>query len=194
MDALYTTHDISRLIQVDPSTVSKWIDRKLLVAFRTPGGHRRVRSSDLKNFLLEHQMPIPEELGGGVVRLLVVDEDKASVDAFKRALKPHASQVELLYTSSGVEAVLMVSEEKPHGMLVDLHMREVDGLDLCRRIRKHGSLDGVRLVTTANKVSSDLTEQSRKAGAETCLPKPLQVAEVLSLFNVAGLSTPAKRA
>jgi excisionase family DNA binding protein len=43
MDPLYTTHDISRLLQVDPSTVSKWIDRGILLAFRTPGGHRRVR-------------------------------------------------------------------------------------------------------------------------------------------------------
>ena len=47
MDQLYTTHDISRLLQVDPSTVSKWIDRGILMAFRTPGGHRRVRSADI---------------------------------------------------------------------------------------------------------------------------------------------------
>ena len=63
MDALYTTHDISRMLQVDPSTVSKWIDRGILIAFRTPGGHRRVRSSDLRSFLLTHEMPVPDELG-----------------------------------------------------------------------------------------------------------------------------------
>ncbi len=62
MERLYTTHDISRLIQVDPSTVSKWIDKGILVAFRTPGGHRRVKSGDLRTFLVSHQMPIPHEL------------------------------------------------------------------------------------------------------------------------------------
>ena len=50
MEPLYTTHEISRIIQVDPSTVSKWIDRGILVAFRTPGRHRRVRASDLRSF------------------------------------------------------------------------------------------------------------------------------------------------
>ena len=60
MDQLFTTHDISRLLQVDPSTVSKWIDRGILMAFRTPGGHRRVRSGDLRSFLIAHQMPIPD--------------------------------------------------------------------------------------------------------------------------------------
>jgi excisionase family DNA binding protein len=56
-DQLYTTHDISRLLQVDPSTVSKWIDRGILMAFRTPGGHRRVRSADLRAFLTPGDCP-----------------------------------------------------------------------------------------------------------------------------------------
>ncbi len=74
MDQLYTTHDISRMLQVDPSTVSKWIDRGILIAFRTHGGHRRVRAADLRSFLIAHQMPMPEELGHQVVRLLAVEE------------------------------------------------------------------------------------------------------------------------
>ena len=78
-DTLYTTHDISRLLQVDPSTVSKWIDRGMLVAFRTPGGHRRVRAGDLRSFLIAHEMPVPEELGSSAVRLLVVDDEKPSL-------------------------------------------------------------------------------------------------------------------
>jgi excisionase family DNA binding protein len=59
---LYTTHDVARLLQVDPSTVSKWIDRKVLMAFRTPGGHRRVRAADLREFCAKHQIPITGEL------------------------------------------------------------------------------------------------------------------------------------
>src|SRR6476620_11551179 len=112
MDQLYTTHDISRMLQVDPSTVSKWIDRGMLIAFRTPGGHRRVRSGDLRTFLLAHQMPVPEELGSDVIRLLVVDDEKQVLDTIKRQFKPYAGQIELSTTTSGVEAVLLVAESK----------------------------------------------------------------------------------
>ena len=59
---LYTTHDIARMLQVDASTVAKWIDAGGLVAFRTPGGHRRVRATDLRAFCERHQMPITGEL------------------------------------------------------------------------------------------------------------------------------------
>ena len=184
MDQLYTTHDISRLLQVDPSTVSKWIDRGILLAFRTPGGHRRVRSSDLRTFLIAHQMPLPDELGSGVVRLLVVDDEKAVLDALKRAFKPFAAQVELVTTTSGVEALLLVSEQRPHGLLIDLNMPDLDGLEVCRRIRARKSLEGVRLITMTARHSQETVDQSLKAGASACLPKPVDVAQVLELFKV----------
>jgi excisionase family DNA binding protein len=184
MDQLYTTHDISRLLQVDPSTVSKWIDRGILVAFRTPGGHRRVRSGDLRTFLLAHDMPIPDELGGAVVRLLVVDDEKPVLDAIKRTFKAHANQIELTTTTSGVEALLLVTETKPHGMLIDLNMPDVDGYEVCRRIKSRKALEGVKLVTMTARHTPDVVEQSLKAGAVACLPKPVDPQQVLEVFRV----------
>jgi len=191
-EQLYTTHDISRLLQVDPSTVSKWIDRGILLAFRTPGGHRRVRSNDLRTFLIAHQMPVPDELGTDTVRLLVVDDERPALDALKRAFKPHAAQVELVTTQSGVEALLLVSEQKPHGMLIDLNMPDIDGLEVCRRIRARKQLESVRLITMTSAHSPEMVEQSKQAGALACLAKPFDVQQVLDLFRVP-LALNAKR-
>lgn len=182
MDPLYTTHDISRLLQVDPSTVSKWIDRGILLAFRTPGGHRRVRSTDLRTFLIAHEMPVPEELGSATVRLIVVDDEKPVLDGIKRAFKPHAG-VEILTTTSGVEALLLVSEQKPHGLIIDLTMPEIDGLEVVRRIRARKQLEGVRLITMTARHNQEQVEASLKAGASACLPKPLDVQQVLDIFK-----------
>lgn len=60
---LLTTHDVAELLQMDPSTISKWIDKGILTAFRTPGKHRRVFTSDLLDFLKAYKMPIPARLG-----------------------------------------------------------------------------------------------------------------------------------
>ena len=184
MEQLYTTHDISRLLQVDPSTVSKWIDRGILLAFRTPGGHRRVRSGDLRTFLIAHQMPIPDELGGQMVRLLILDDEKPVLEALKRSLKPHAERIDVTTTSSPVEALLMVSEEKPHGMLIDLNMPDMDGYEVCRKIRARKQLESVRLITMTARHSQEAVEQSLKAGAVACLAKPFEVEELLNVFRI----------
>lgn len=63
-ESLYTTHEAARMLQADQSTVAKWIDRGVLLAFRTPGGHRRIRASDLRAFIQTYNYPMPAELGG----------------------------------------------------------------------------------------------------------------------------------
>ena len=184
MDPLYTTHDISRLLQVDPSTVSKWIDRGILLAFRTPGGHRPVRGADLRTFLIAHQMPLPDELGSPAVRLLTVDGDRTELESLRRTFRNRAPQLELTTTPSGVEALLLVSELKPHGMLIDLNLPDMDGLEICRRIRARKALEGVRLLTMTRRHGPEAVDLSLKAGAVACFAKPVEVEAVVELFRV----------
>jgi CheY-like chemotaxis protein len=135
---------------------------------------------------------VPEELGSGTVRLLVVDDERPVLEAIKRAFKPYAAQVELQTTTSGVEALLLVSEQKPHGMIIDLNMPDIDGLEVCRRIRARKQMEGVRLITMTSLHSPEVVDQSKQAGALACLAKPLDVQEVLELFRVP-LALSAKR-
>ena len=184
MDPLYTTHDVAQLLQVDPSTVSKWIDRNILMAFRTPGGHRRVRQPDLVDFLRKHDMPIPRELGNSRVQILAVDDEKLALEALKRAFKPYASQVELQTTTSGVEALLIAAELKPQGFIIDLHMPELDGLEVCKSLRARPAFEGTRIITVTGRHTHDAVNKSLAAGAAACLAKPVDVAAVMELLRV----------
>lgn len=181
---LYTTQDVSRLLQVDAASVSKWIDRGLLFALRTPGGHRRVRATDLRSFLSAHHMPIPEELESGRIRLLVVDDEAAVLEGLRRALKPHEGQVELFSTQAGAEVMSLLTELKPDGLLIDLNLPDLDGLEICRQVSAQKQHEGVLVVTMSAHVSSQTVNESLKAGAVSCLAKPLDVRQVLRLFQV----------
>lgn len=43
--------EVAALFRVDPKTVARWADAGRLPAFRTPGGHRRFRTADIKALL-----------------------------------------------------------------------------------------------------------------------------------------------
>ncbi len=184
MTELFTTYDVSRMLQVDASTVAKWIDKGLLVAFRTPGGHRRVRATDLRSFCIVHQMPIPEELGSQKVRLLAVDDEKPALTALKRALQPFSDRIELSTTNSGVDALLMVFDEKPHGVIIDLGMPDVDGLEMLRKLRSRPQLEHVRLFAMSDKAGDKVQREAVEAGAEVCFEKPVSPERLLELFRV----------
>ncbi len=56
-DQLLTSTQVGNLLQVNPSSVKKWVNDGHIIAFRTPGGHRRIRASDLVMFLDHHKRP-----------------------------------------------------------------------------------------------------------------------------------------
>lgn len=59
----YTTGAVSKMLGVAPRTVSKWCDSEKLPSFRIPGSeHRRIYEDDLRKFVVEGGMVLPEEL------------------------------------------------------------------------------------------------------------------------------------
>src|SRR5919109_755482 len=77
---IYTTHEVSRLLHVNPRSVINWIEQSLLTSYRTPGGPRRIRREDLLAFLRKHQIPTPPALVEGKFSVLIVDDEQEIVD------------------------------------------------------------------------------------------------------------------
>ena len=65
MEKSLTTGDIARICQVSQATVLNWIRDRGLNAYTTPGGHYRVRPSDLSEFAARYRMPIDWQPPGG---------------------------------------------------------------------------------------------------------------------------------
>jgi CheY-like chemotaxis protein len=128
-------------------------------------------------------MPLPEELGTGILRLLVVDDEKLVVEGIKRAFRAFGSQVEVTATTSGVEALLLVAEQKPHGLLVDLNMPGLDGFEVCRKIGARRNLEGTKVIAMTGRPTPEVIDQALKAGAVACLPKPVDAQQIMDLFR-----------
>lgn len=47
----YSAPELAKLLKVNPSTIKRWIDKKLLEAEKTPGGHRRISTECLATFV-----------------------------------------------------------------------------------------------------------------------------------------------
>lgn len=62
-DVMTTTQVSRAACEVSPALVQKWIDKGLLKGYAIPpGNHRRVRKTDLIEFMKQHNIPIPEHL------------------------------------------------------------------------------------------------------------------------------------
>ena len=108
-------------------------------------------------------------------RVLVVDDDeifrKAMETLFKRA------GYTVLGAASGEDALALLQTQPVSAMFLDLFLPQMDGIELCRRIRQQFPKATIYAVT-GHAVRYDL-EDCRKAGFDRCLMKPVATRELL---------------
>src|SRR5262249_23207941 len=168
---IYTTHEVSRLLQVNPRSVINWIEQNLLPSYRTPGGHRRVRHDDLLAFLRKHQIPTPASLVEGKFRILIVEDDEEIVTLLKTYLQRQGGY-EIAAASNGINALIEVGRIRPDLLILDVMIPGVDGIEVCRRIKGEASNKTAIVVISGNAESEKKVLQ---AGADVFMQKPVDL-------------------
>jgi two-component system, OmpR family, response regulator len=184
---LLSTHRISRLLEVSPNTVIGWTDSGRLRSVRTSGGHRRVRPTDLRDFLVQSRLPLPPELqgGDGARRVFVVDDDALTIRAIQRSLAPYRDRgVEVDGCTDGVEALVLIGAEQPDLVLLDIHMEGIDGFEICRRLNRLERPARFPVVAITAFPSAEDRSRMLNYGALDYWVKPIDPEAVLRVLKV----------
>jgi two-component system response regulator MprA len=113
------------------------------------------------------------------MRILVVDDERAVRESLRRALELEGYVVEL--AADGQEALdLLASPEgaEPDALVLDVLMPQVDGLEVCRRLRRAGSRLPVLMLTARAEVENRV--EGLDAGADDYVTKPFALEELLA--------------
>jgi two-component system response regulator MprA len=119
------------------------------------------------------------------MRVLVVDDDRAVRDALRRALMLAGYEVET--AEDGHAALTQVDQVVPDAVVLDIGLPGIDGLDVCRTLRRDGNRVPV-LMRTARDAVADRFD-GLGAGADDYLVKPFDVGELKALLRALGRRT-----
>jgi PAS domain S-box-containing protein len=138
------------------------------------------------------QLDLPPSVLAGV-KVLIVDDQPDARDLIERVLRDCGAAV--FAAASADEAIAFVEAERPHVLVSDLGMPEVDGFELLRRVRGLGPVRGGALpaiALTAFARSQDRTRALR-AGFLAHVTKPVELSElVATVAAVAGRATDSR--
>jgi two-component system response regulator MprA len=102
------------------------------------------------------------------MRVLVVDDDRAVRDALRRVLTLDGYEVQT--AEGGAEAIEAVAQSVPDAVVLDVGMPEIDGLEVCERLRRLGNRVPILMLTARVEVSDRVA--GLDAGADDYLVKP----------------------
>jgi two-component system, OmpR family, response regulator MprA len=108
------------------------------------------------------------------VRVLVVDDDRAVREALRRALTLAGYEVPV--AASGEDALEQVVRGVPDAIVLDIAMPGIDGLEVCRRLRRLGNRVPILMLTARDAVSDRI--DGLDVGADDYMVKPFDVGEL----------------
>jgi len=185
-DKVYLTPtEAARLLLVSPITVRAWAQKGLLPSETTPGGHRRFRLEEVERFKRsreESRHPRP-------LRVLIVEDDAMMRDYLVELLDSLSPTVECEEAGDGFEAGRKVESFSPDVVLLDLMMPGMDGFEVCRRIKEDPKTSAIRVLAMTGYPSDEFSERILRAGAETCLAKPIDQDELTLLLGARTAAT-----
>ena len=109
-------------------------------------------------------------------KVLLVDDEPAVREAVGRVLRLEGFEVD--EAGDGREAIRAISTWRPDAVLLDVLMPELDGLEVCRRLRDTGDRTPVLMLTARDDVQDRVA--GLDAGADDYLPKPFALDELLA--------------
>ena len=120
--------------------------------------------------------------------ILIVDDEPSILDLLTYNLEKEHFKV--LAARDGAQALNLAAENRPDLIILDLMLPEVDGLEVCRRLRKEGDIPIIMLTARDEEIDRVV---GLELGADDYMVKPFSVRELLARVRNVLRRTMAKR-
>jgi DNA-binding response OmpR family regulator len=110
--------------------------------------------------------------------VLIVDDDRSFVEALALLLERRGYRA--LRTFGGEEGFLRLRDEDVDLGIIDMHLPDLSGIEIVRRMRVAGNRTPVVLISGDHR--PDIRQASAESGASLFLPKPLDPEQLLDVI------------
>jgi two-component system OmpR family response regulator len=175
---IFTTGEAAEICKVSQQTIIRCFDAGRLGGFRVPGSKfRRIPRAELIKFMKGNEIPT-DILEGASKRVLVVDDDPAITELFVDVLK-RDRRFNIKTASSGYDAGMLTESFKPHIILLDYMLPDINGNLVCQRIKRNAELANTKIVVISGVIKQEDVEGLMAAGADEFIKKPFNIQQVV---------------
>ena len=179
---VFTTGEAAEICKVSQQTIIRCFDSGRLTGFRVPGSRfRRIPRKDLLQFMKSNDIPT-DALESTKRRVLVVDDDEQIIELFLDVLS-RDDRFEVKSARTGYDAGMMTERFRPHIVLLDYMLPDINGNLVCDRIRSNPELAGTKIIVISGVVNQDEIDTLLRSGADDFVKKPFNIEKLIERMS-----------
>jgi len=178
MKTVFTTGEAAKVCKVSQQTIIRCFDNGQLKGFRVPGSKfRRIPREALFKFMRDNSIPT-DALESGKRKVLLVDDEVEIIEMLAKALDDDG-RFEYRVAANGFDAGMMVKDYRPDLIILDVMLPDINGKEVCLRVRSDSSLEEVRIICISGMVEDEKILELKLAGADEFVRKPFDVDDLI---------------
>ncbi len=176
---VFTTGEAAEVCKVSQQTIIRCFDSGRLQGFRVPGSRfRRIPRIELLRFMKENDIPADVLEGNARKRVLAVDDDAQIIELFKDVFD-RDDRFDFQSAATGYDAGMLTESFKPHLILLDYMLPDINGNVVCDRIRGNEALNGTKIIVVSGVINREEIDQLRGSGADDFVQKPFNIDQLV---------------
>jgi excisionase family DNA binding protein len=178
MKTVFTTGEAAKICKVSQQTIIRCFDSGQLKGFRVPGSRfRRIPRHELFNFMKDNGIPT-DALESGKRKVLIVDDDEELVELMSDTFE-RDGRFEIRTANNGFDAGMLVKEYHPDLIILDIMLPDINGKEVCQRVRSDKAMDDVRVICISGMVEDERVKDLKAAGADDFMRKPFEIDDLV---------------
>jgi excisionase family DNA binding protein len=174
MKTVFTTGEAAKICKVSQQTIIRCFDSGQLKGFRVPGSRfRRIPRNELFSFMKDNGIPT-DALESGKRKILIVDDDEELVELISDVFD-RDGRFEIRTANNGFDAGMLVKDYHPDLIVLDVMLPDINGKEVCQRVRGDSAMDDVRIICISGMVEDEKVKDLMAAGANDFMRKPFEI-------------------
>jgi excisionase family DNA binding protein len=168
------TSKAALLLQLSVGTVQSLVDKKILDAWVTEGGHRRISMNSIHAYQ-DHQQKLPAlvRLMDERLKVMVVDDDPVTRHLLQDACLSTHGRVDCCAVDSGIQALLTLPVFKPQIIILDLLMPGVDGWEMVKQLQQKEDFAQLQIISISALSQAELDQRGGPPEGSHFMAKPV---------------------
>ncbi len=178
-----TTREAAELLNVSLRTAQLWVEKGLLEAWKTSGGHRRITRQSIERMYAEgspdeaslarSKADIIYPTGIKALDILVVEDDPNLRRLYKIKIGRWQMPINLSTVEDGVKALTHIDHAIPDLLILDLKMTGMDGFHMLNAISNVSALAGLSIVVVSGMTPEEIARHGAIPKGIPVLSKPI---------------------
>lgn len=144
-----TTTEAAKLLGFHVNTLKNWVRDGKMPAFKTLGGHYRIRIKDLVKVLRENDIPVPTQLQMSRYTIVAIDDEPGFLTLVRKCFKNHRETFDIKTFQNGYDALMEIGKQAPDLILMDIRLPHMDGYEFLTKLRHNEDTRELKVIAVS---------------------------------------------